>query len=324
LTISELPDNERKLFNILFAAEEYQMHPNVFLKTFWRMDVKPQIFVAMSFAPQYKSRYDAIISPAIESIAINTVPLKAYRVDTSKSGDSILTDIMEGIAHSQMIVADVSTFGTDAQTKQPYRNGNVMYEVGIALACRQPQEVLLIRDDNDHFLFDVSTIPHLTIDFNNVQSARQRLQDELMARLRERQYVNDARVQMAIAGLSAEELTALKQVAEYAPGTVWGRKDTGTVDFLAMVSTPRLLDKGIIQLAGRFEVGHPAYHLTPLGMVVAKLVQSGLREFKADLPVETITEAIPSANQSDVGEQSHALEPATEPDSHGQSSPPAQ
>jgi hypothetical protein len=277
------------------------MHPNVFLKTFWRMDLKPQVFVAMSFAPQYKSRYEAIIAPAIESIAINNVPLKAYRVDTSKTGDSILTDIMEGIAHSQMVLADVSTFGKDSATQQPYRNGNVMYEVGIALACRQPQEVLLIRDDNDHFLFDVSTIPHLTIDFKQERSARQRLQDELMARLRERLYVNDARVQLAIAGLSAEELTALRQAAEYAPGTVWGRKDTGTVDFFAMASTPRLLDKGLIQLAGRFVEGHPAYHLTPLGMVVAKLVQSGLREFNADQPIGVITETVPAANTSDGG-----------------------
>lgn len=275
------------------------MHPNVFLKTFWRMELRPRIFVAMSFAPQYRSRYETIIAPAIESIAINNVPLKAYRVDTSKSGDSILTDIMEGIAHSTMVLADVSTFGRDSRTKQPYRNGNVMYEVGIALACRQPQEVLLIRDDNDNFLFDVSTIPHMTIDFNQESIARQRLQDELMARLRERQYVNDARVQLAIAGLSAEELTALKQAAEYAPGTVWGRKDTGSVDFFAMASTPRLLDKGLIQLAGRFVEGYPAYHLTPLGLVVARLVQTGLREFIPDTPADTVTEAVSPVNDFD-------------------------
>ena len=267
------------------------MHPNVFLKTFWRMDLKPQIFVAMSFTPQYVSRFKSVIAPAIESITIDNVPLKAYRVDASKSGDSILTDIMEGVAHSQMVLADVSTFGKDEMTKQPYRNGNVMYEVGIALACRQPQEVLLIRDDTDNFLFDVSTIPHMTIDFSQEHAARLRLHEELKARLRERQYVNDARVQLAIAGLSAEELTALKQAAEYAPGTVWGRKETGSVDFFAMASTPRLLDKGLIQLAGTFAEGNPAYHLTPLGMVVAKLVQSGLRKFIADKPVESVPDA---------------------------------
>jgi hypothetical protein len=273
------------------------MHPNVFLKTFWRLQLKPQIFVAMSFAPKYKSRYETIITPAIQSIAINDVPLKAYRVDTSKSGDSILTDIMDGIAHSQMVLADVSTFGKDSVTQHPYRNGNVMYEVGIALACRLPQEVLLVRDDSDSFLFDVSTIPHMTLDFNQPHEARQRLQEELMARLREQNYVQDARVRLAIAGLSAEELTALKQVACYAPGTVWGRKDTGVVDFFGIASTPRLLDKGLIKLEGRFVEGHPAYHLTPLGMVVAKLVQSGLREFKMDTPADEIkkTDAAPSA-----------------------------
>lgn len=266
------------------------------------MELKPQVFVAMSFAPQYKSRYDTIIAPAIESIVINNnVALKAYRVDTSKSGDSILTDIMDGIAHSQMVLADVSTFGSDSVTQQPYRNGNVMYEVGIALACRQPQEVLLIRDDSDSFLFDVSTIPHMTIDFGRIQEARKLLQDELIARLRESSYVSDARVKLAIAGLSAEELTVLKQVADYAPGTVWGRKDTGSVDFFAMASTPRLLDKGLIKLEGRFVEGHPAYHLTPLGMVVAKLVQSGLREFNADTPPQDIKEAAPPSDASEGG-----------------------
>ena len=58
-----------------------------------------------------------------------------------------------------------------------------------------------------------------------------------------------------------------------------------------MASTPRLLDKGLIQLAGTFAEGNPAYHLTPLGMVVAKLVQSGLRKFIADKPVESVSDA---------------------------------
>ena len=286
------------------------MHPNVFLKTFWRMDMKPQIFVAMSFAPHYKQRFDDIIAPAIRSIAFNHVPLSAYRVDTSKSGDSILTDIMEGIAHSRMVLADVSTIGKDASTSQKYRNGNVMYEVGIALACRQPQEVLLIRDDNDSFLFDVSTIPHLTIDFSNVVVARQRLQEELMARLREQLYVNDARVKMAIASLSVEELTQLKHVAEYAPDTVWGRKDSGSIDFLWMAAIPRLLDKGVIKLAGRFLEGHPAYQLTPLGYIVAKHIQSGLPEFKARESADEVTE-IPPSESAAVGSTSNQADGST-------------
>src|SRR6266498_4784321 len=143
-----------------------RMHPNVFLKNFWQLELKPQIFVAMSFSKRYQKRYDHVISPAIKQIRINEIPLEPCRVDLSKSGDSILTDIIDGIAHSQMVLADISVIGKNWFTKEVFRNGNVMYEVGLALACRQPSEVLLIRDDNERFLFDVSTIPHKIIDFD--------------------------------------------------------------------------------------------------------------------------------------------------------------
>lgn len=33
------------------------MHPNVFLKTFWQMEVKPQVFVAMNFHESYDERH---------------------------------------------------------------------------------------------------------------------------------------------------------------------------------------------------------------------------------------------------------------------------
>jgi hypothetical protein len=33
------------------------MHPQLYLKTFWRLELKPTIFVAMSFADRYKARF---------------------------------------------------------------------------------------------------------------------------------------------------------------------------------------------------------------------------------------------------------------------------
>ena len=137
------------------------MHPNAFLKTLWRLDLKPHVFVAMSFSERFKSRYNNIIAPAIRAGRVQGMGLEPHRIDLNKTGDSMLTEIVEGIAHSQLVLADVSSVGTDAGTGQTYRNGNVMYEVGIALSCRQPEEVLLVRDDDDKFLFDVSTIPHM-------------------------------------------------------------------------------------------------------------------------------------------------------------------
>lgn len=162
------------------------MHPHVFLETFWRLTRRPQVFVAMSFAPVYKERFDEIIAPAVQSVKLPTgMALQPYRVDISKSGDSILTDIMDGIAHSQLVLADVSTIGRDSKTGHSYRNGNVMYEVGLALACRQSAEILLVRDDEDRFLFDVSTVPHTKIDFTDVDKAKDILAEELRQRLKE-------------------------------------------------------------------------------------------------------------------------------------------
>src|SRR5205823_3594933 len=103
------------------------LHPNVFLNTFWQLELKPQVFVAMSFDPRYQSRFDNVISPAIRSILIDNIPLQPYRVDLSKTGDSILTEINNGIAHSRLILADVSTIGRDSSTGHTYRNSNVMY-----------------------------------------------------------------------------------------------------------------------------------------------------------------------------------------------------
>jgi hypothetical protein len=266
----------------LALEQNTAMHPQAFLKTFWRIDLRPQVFVAMSFAPQYQMRFESVIAPAIAKLHQGGQQLRPYRVDLSKSGDSILTDIMDGIAHSQLVLADVSTIGKDAVTGVPYRNANVLYEVGIALACRQPSEVLLLRDDEDKFLFDVSSIPHMKVDFTDTEAAILKITEALDARFRERQLVSDARVELAVAGLSNDEASMLKAAADYPPDMVWGRPNTNSVDFFAMAALPRLLDKQLIRVAGEFEEGHPAYQATPLGRVVMARVKSGLRRFKAD------------------------------------------
>ena len=272
------------------------MHPQTYLKTFWRLEMRPQVFVAMSFASQYENRFTQVIAPAIQRVLVEGRRLRPYRVDISKSGDSILTDISDGIAHSRLILADISTVGRDAVTGEPYRNGNVMYEVGIALACRQPSDVLLIRDDYDKFLFDVSTIPHVTLDFTNIPVAVQTLAEHLLARVREQKLLYDARVQIAVSSLSAEEITLLKQTKEYTATTVWGREVKGLATWYAL-ATSRLLDKGIIKLAGEFTEDKPAFVFTPFGYVVQQAINSGLQKFKAE-PAIVEVEASPMSDEA--------------------------
>lgn len=248
------------------------MHPNAFLNTYWRLEVRDTIFVAMSFAPRFKKRFDEVIAPAIESIKIDGNTLRALRVDLSKTGDSILTDILDGISHSRMVLADVSTIGHDSVSGDAYRSGNVMYEVGIALACRRPHEVLLLRSDRDKFLFDVSTVPHMNIDFSDADAARSILKEELEARLQVQSFESDARVQIAVAGLTSKEAKILKEIASMNEGHVWASSgESGFVDFNDIAAIPRLLDKGLIKCAARFNDSTKlAYAITPLGRVVSE------------------------------------------------------
>jgi hypothetical protein len=91
-----------------------------------------------------------------------------------------------------------------------------MFEVGVALACRQPSEVLLVRGDHDQFLFDVSAVPHLTLNFDDEPVAVATLRDALAERLAYRNYLNDARTQIAFKSLTDDEARYLRALAAVA------------------------------------------------------------------------------------------------------------
>jgi hypothetical protein len=55
------------------------MYPNTFLRTFWQMDLRPQVFVAMPFSEAYKNRYESVIAPAIRKVQLGDKFLEPYR-----------------------------------------------------------------------------------------------------------------------------------------------------------------------------------------------------------------------------------------------------
>jgi hypothetical protein len=138
------------------------MYPSEYLGLFPAFPMNNQIFVAMSFAPQFEHRWNNVIRPTIEKIRQNDAQMTAYRVDKRIVSDSILTEILTGISKSKMIIADITTIGYIDTA--PVRNANVLYEVGIAQAVRLPEEVLLFRSDEDPILFDVTNIRINTYD----------------------------------------------------------------------------------------------------------------------------------------------------------------
>lgn len=219
----------------------------------------------MSFAPAYAERFHTVIEPAIRALNTSEGALEPHRVDISQSGDSIITEIIDGIAHARLVLADVSSIGKDSVTGQTYRNGNVMYEVGIALSCRQSQDVLLVRDDRDPFLFDLSSIPHITLDFT-ADDAASKLGSALQARIAEQDLVEDARVRIAVATLTNTEAHVLKGLADL-PKDKGMSFQIGGLHTHFLIGIGRLLDKGLISPNGKAN-DNPAYQLTPFGRAV--------------------------------------------------------
>lgn len=132
------------------------MYPSTVFGLYPPFPRENKVFVAMSFDSRFDKRWREAIAPGIRRVLVNEAPLEPTRVDIRKVSDSILTEILTGIANSRFIVADITTVGY--LDGRPIRNGNVMYEVGIAQAVRLPEEVIIFRSDQDSLLFDTSNI----------------------------------------------------------------------------------------------------------------------------------------------------------------------
>jgi len=99
------------------------MHPNAYLRSLWRNETRDQVFVAMPFESRFLRRFETIFVPAIEAQPIGGRNLRAFRVDNSKTGDSILTEIIDNISHSRIVLADITVVDEGRYTGQPVRNG---------------------------------------------------------------------------------------------------------------------------------------------------------------------------------------------------------
>lgn len=254
------------------------MHPHVFLESHWRNDLRDSVFVAMDFRPDWLGRWTDVFQPAIESIQIGGRPLRAERVDTSKTGNSILTEIVDGVAHAQMVLADISVTARWAEGKRirSSPNGNVMYEVGIAVACRQEGELLLVRDKNDPepALFDVGHLPIIGFDPNDTVGSAQIIQAALLDRLRERQLVRDLRVDRLLRGLAAPHVALM---LKHDGGAAIGEDLSGN----PFSTTSALVQLGIWQFVGKTSEDKPraAYVWTPIGKAVMERVKSQVVSF---------------------------------------------
>jgi hypothetical protein len=98
----------------------------------------------------------------------------------------------------------------------------------------------------------------------------------LEARLKEQEFLHDARVKVAVASLTKREIEFLSEIADD-PRRAHGWEIGGNVLSRHEAAIMRLLDKRVLSLAGKSETGVPMYKLTDLGRSVAQIAKSGLR-----------------------------------------------
>jgi len=230
--------------------------------------------MAMSFDPAYEKRFQDIFVPAIEAVEIDGQKLTPNRVDLSKSGDSILTEIIEGIAHCQFFLADISMVDRGARSGENIRNGNVMYEVGIALSCRNPSEILIVRDDQEKTLFDVSMVPHMHIDFSDTEGAKNKLTSAILDRIGQRKYEEDLRVKTILSSLTPGEFSLIGySLQDRIPDGHFTLPHGGGQYGLGDVSTRLLVNRIAKRIDNVIdEKGMPMFEFTRLGATIAKMV----------------------------------------------------
>lgn len=150
------------------------MYPGELLNLFPPFPRNNIVFVAMSFDPVFTPRWENVIEPAISSTEYNGKKLTGHRIDLTKKSDSIITEIVLNISQCRLVFADISTIGhldIGSGKKRAIRNGNVLYEVGIAHAARLAEEVILVRSDDDPLDFDVSGVRVHSYDPKNENKA---------------------------------------------------------------------------------------------------------------------------------------------------------
>lgn len=155
------------------------MHPRNYYETFMRYEASDQVFVAMPFSKPFQRAFDTVISPAITRVGLNGKPfLKPRIINRGTTGSpDIHEQIFDAIIHSRLVIADLTvqcSYKSDSGAARWQANANVAYEVGLACAWRNPEDILLIHQPHPKhaYSFDVQNLRHLEYEVGSAESQK--------------------------------------------------------------------------------------------------------------------------------------------------------
>ncbi len=197
------------------------MYPRTYFETFMRYEVADQVFVAMPFSASFRQAFDHVIEPAIRQVTVNGRRLAPRIINRGTSGSpDIHEQIFDAILHSRLVIADMtvqsSCSGDDGKSRWQ-ANANVAYEVGLASAWRNPEDVLLIHQGHpEHgYSFDVQNLRHVPYAPDDPESVRA-LADEIMRALNQSRFLANAAYQKILESASPTVLQFMHQEARRA------------------------------------------------------------------------------------------------------------
>jgi hypothetical protein len=151
-----------------------------------RYEASDQVFVAMPFTERFQQAYKTVIEPAIERVTVNGKKLQPKIVNRGTTGSPDIHEVIfDAIIHSRMVIADMtvqSMYTGDDGTRKWQANSNVAYEVGLACAWRNPEDILLIHQANrEHaYSFDIQNLRHISYETANPDSSSRLMAGEIV------------------------------------------------------------------------------------------------------------------------------------------------
>lgn len=231
------------------------------------MRLAPTAFVLMPFAATFDDIYEYLIKGSLSDAGFNVV-----RADDIRNQRNILADVVQAIADSDLIVADLST-----------ANPNVYYELGLAHAFRKP--VILLAQDIDEVPFDLQSYRILTYatHFSRMNEARNELCE----------LAKGAREETVKFGSPVSDFTALfggkvgVNHLEVVRHEVEKRDDRGLLDFQAEVEEGFAIITSVME-----EVGNRFNVLTPEIAAASEQLQSNSGTSKRRLILRTLAASL--------------------------------
>jgi hypothetical protein len=240
------------------------MYPKFFFERFSAADQRNELFVCMPFHDSFDDKFRNIIDPSAKTAGFD----KADRVKEDWKANVITDRIFDGIANSKMLFFDLTDDPKSPCQYSKQVNGNVLYELGVATAIREPEDIVLIREKSSVKIpFDISG---LNINIYTGEFNIDWLSEKLTEALEGQKWYMSKRVDTAAKSIDDIAFNIMYEIGRLPEGknhfNIVGRP----LEF--KISVLRLIDLGILWFASAInEKGREhAYRWTPFGLEVIK------------------------------------------------------